>query len=98
MVNVTCLRLFSLALNEEREAQGQEIFKNPRNAAAGGLRQLDLRVVTDRQLNNIFPLQCSLWAGDEFHPESHGLFEYLEQLGLRTIQGSDAECVRRLKK
>lgn len=37
-------------LNEEREAAGEDGFANPRNAAAGSLRQLDPRVTAARQL------------------------------------------------
>lgn len=38
-------------LNEQREAQGQPVFANPRNAAAGSLRQLDPRVTANRELS-----------------------------------------------
>ncbi len=38
-------------INAQREAAGEEKFKNPRNAAAGTLRQLDSRKVADRQLD-----------------------------------------------
>ena len=38
-------------LNDMREAEGQTVFANPRNAAAGTLRQLDSRVVKQRQLS-----------------------------------------------
>ncbi len=38
-------------INAQREAAGEEKFKNPRNAAAGTLRQLDSRKVSDRQLD-----------------------------------------------
>lgn len=38
-------------LNEQREAQGLPVFANPRNAAAGSLRQLDARVTAKRELS-----------------------------------------------
>lgn len=37
-------------LNEERAAKGEELFANPRNAAAGSLRQLDSRIAAKRNL------------------------------------------------
>ncbi|MBU4198761.1 MAG: NAD-dependent DNA ligase LigA [Verrucomicrobia bacterium] len=42
-----------IAINREREEAGQETFANPRNAAAGSLKQLDSRVVARRPLDVI---------------------------------------------
>ena len=38
-------------INQAREKSGEAVFANPRNAAAGTLRQLDSRIVAERQLN-----------------------------------------------
>lgn len=70
------------ALNAERDEQGLAPFANPRNAAAGGLRQIDPRAVAKRNLN-VF-----LYGGiytETFNPSSQAaLFETLETIGLRT--------------
>src|SRR5581483_10028027 len=40
-----------VALNQARQAAGQSLFANPRNTAAGTIRQLDARLVAERRLN-----------------------------------------------
>lgn len=68
-------------LNEEREEAGEPLFANPRNAAAGSLRQLDPRVTAKRPLD-IFVF--SMEAGERtFDTHMEGL-EYLKEIGLRT--------------
>lgn len=67
-------------LNEEREEAGEPLFANPRNAAAGSLRQLDPRVTASRPLD-IFVF--SVESGDRtFDTHMEGL-TYLKQIGLK---------------
>ena len=71
-----------MKLNEERELNGLPLFANPRNAAAGSLRQLDANVVRERGLDIfIFNVQKSN-INFNSHKES---LEYLKEQGLNVI-------------
>jgi len=70
-------------LNRQREEQGEPLFANPRNAAAGSLRQLDPKVCAKRLLDiRIFNLQLAEGRIFESHSES---IDYLETQGFQTI-------------
>ncbi|GGC98417.1 DNA ligase [Thalassobacillus devorans] len=71
-----------LALNEEKEANGDEPFANPRNAAAGSLRQLDPKIAAKRNLD-IFLYGVGEWEDSPLESHSERL-EKLEELGLKT--------------
>lgn len=75
------------SINAKRESAGQTLMANPRNAAAGSLRQLDPKIAAERRLDVfIFNLQeGSLWA-DGHEPVSHaGTLYRLCELGLPVI-------------
>ena len=71
------------ALNEEREKRGEALFANPRNAAAGSLRQLDPKIAAQRRLDiAVFNIQ---WAENEdFHSHTQGI-NYLADKGFKVI-------------
>lgn len=71
------------ALNKRQEETGQKTFKNPRNAAAGSLRQLDTSVVAQRKLD-IFVFNIQQIEGKEITTHKEGL-QYLAGLGFKTI-------------
>ena len=74
-------------LNEAREASGQALFANPRNAAAGSLRQLDPKVAASRRLEIlIFNLQEGDIYSDGRKPITHTeTLDRLDELGFATV-------------
>ncbi len=68
-------------LNEQRVAAGEATFANPRNAAAGSLRQLDPRVTASRPLASWF-YAVGYLEGAQF-PTHHEALEWLEKAGFR---------------
>ncbi|MFW7367895.1 NAD-dependent DNA ligase LigA [Vagococcus fluvialis] len=70
-----------IELNEAREAEGDNVFANPRNAAAGSLRQLDPKVAAKRNLST-FIYTVADTTGFDFNSQNDSLIE-LEELGLK---------------
>lgn len=72
-----------LKLNEIREMSGETLFANPRNAAAGSLRQLDSKITAQRNLD-IFIFNVQSVDGISFKTHSESL-DYMEKLGFKVI-------------
>ncbi|WP_159904497.1 NAD-dependent DNA ligase LigA [Salinirussus salinus] len=72
--------------NRERVERGEDPFANPRNAAAGTLRQLDPTVVADRPLAVFF---FSVLASTADFATSAGVYERLPAWGLRTTDRAE---------
>lgn len=68
------------ALNRDRKANGQQLFANPRNAAAGGIRQLDPALAAARKLDCFF---YDLSKSDEVPPTQADELERLRELGFK---------------
>ena len=69
-------------LNEERAERGEPLFANPRNAAAGAVRQLDPHVTASRRLD-IFVYQLG-WSDSDGAPRTHhDTLQWLGELGFR---------------
>ena len=71
------------ALNARREEAEKSLFANPRNAAAGSLRQLDPKIAAKRQLD-ILIFNMQLCEGREFQSHTETL-DYLKRLKFKVI-------------
>ena len=92
-------------INAKREAQGKSLMANPRNAAAGSLRQLDSRITAERKLDIfIFNFQDGDLYSDGRIPKTHT--ETLDRLselgfkvlGMRTVASSAEEVIGHINK
>ena len=92
-------------INSEREAEGKALMANPRNAAAGSLRQLDSKVCAERRLDIfVFNFQEGSLYADGRAPKTHTeTLERLSELGfkvlpLRTVTGSSKDVIAHIEK
>ena len=69
-------------LNRERAAEGLPLFANPRNAAAGSVRQLDPRITAKRPLD-IYIYMLGYAEGKATSPTHWETMEYLKSLGFK---------------
>ena len=79
------------ALNQHQEAEGKPLFANPRNAAAGSLRQLDPKIAAKRGLD-IFIFNIQLIEGVTFATHTETL-NYLKRLKFKVIPQKTLDSV-----
>ncbi len=70
-------------VNERQELAGKKVFANPRNCAAGTLRQLDSSITKERRLS-MFVFNIQEVRGAEFATHTQG-YEYLKKNGVKVI-------------
>ena len=74
-----------LATNARQEKLGLKIFANPRNCAAGTLRQLDSRIVRERKLS-MFVFNLQKVDGVEIHSHTQA-YDFMIRNGIKIIRG-----------
>ena len=92
-------------INAKREAEGKALMANPRNAAAGSLRQLDSKITAERKLDIfVFNFQEGSLYPDGALPKTHTeTLERLSDLGFVTLEhttlaNNSADIVAHIKK
>jgi len=92
-------------INEEREAAGKPLMANPRNAAAGSLRQLDSKITAQRKLDIfVFNFQEGNLYSDGTVPKTHTeTLKRLRELGFVTLEyttvaNNAADIIAHIKK
>src|SRR5699024_939518 len=71
-----------VSLNERREKAGKSLFANPRNAAAGSLRQLDSKIAASRNLD-LFIFSFGQWGVEKEINTHSGRLQYLQDIGFK---------------
>jgi len=79
-------------LNETQQENGQQTFANPRNAAAGSMRQLDSKIAAARPLK-FFGYALGIVEGKEF-PTQQSIQEYFASHGIPTAIKANPDLVR----
>ncbi len=80
-------------LNKKRKKIGEQIFANPRNIAAGSIRQLDSKIAAERPLN--FRAWYLSDIGQDKHEKS---MKILELLGFKSAPGKRTKSIKAVKK
>ena len=86
-------------LNAEREIKGEQLLANPRNAAAGSMRQLDPKVAASRKLDIIcFNLQYTSGPAYKNHTET---LDAMREMGFPVVSyshfGNIQDCVKQIE-
>ena len=73
-------------LNHQRDLAGEALFANPRNAAAGSMRQLDSRITAERPLRAIMYSLSSIPLDPDLPDTHYELIGWLKKLGFTTFE------------